>query len=95
MINKSVIKLEEEGFNNFHGREEIESVIKELFYHVTPVDLDEENHMYWQNDNATLVVEIESKENVESFQMWMEKCEADEFDTKRVQGKTIVRVWWD
>ncbi len=98
-MNPSEIKLRE--FNNCLGTERIKQELYSL--NLTPyfevVDLPQQLATYWENDPATLVIAI--KEGPTEAQVALALGQiavdfsADEFNWKAVDGKYIVRLWWD
>lgn len=103
---KSVIKTEEQGFNEMPARAEIEKLLAE---HLNErayrfVDVDKE---YWINANDTMVIEIDGNEvwrfgasrvldNMVGLATLVRKMKVDEFDTIPMRGeKMVIRFWWD
>ena len=94
----SEIKLEE--FNNCPGADRIK---KELYErNLDPldlVDLPQEIATYYENDSATLVIAI--KEGPTGLQVALALGQiavdyaADEFHWKIIDGRYVIRLWWD
>ena len=94
----SEIKLEE--FNNCPGADRIK---KELYErNLDPldlVDLPQEIATYYENDSATLVIAI--KEGPTGLQVALALGQiavdyaADEFHWKVIDGRHVIRLWWD
>lgn len=95
----SEIKLEE--FSNCPGA----SKIKHFLYthNLNPyfeiVDVDEERSYAYKNDRDTLVISIlpgptEAQVALALGSMAVE-CGADEYNWKAIDGKYVVRIWWD
>lgn len=94
----SEIKLEE--FNNCPGSDRIK---KELYERnlgsLDLVDLPQEIATYYENDSATLVIAI--KEDPTGLQVALALGQiavdyaADEFHWKVIDGRHVIRLWWD
>lgn len=95
----SEMKLEE--FNNCPGAERIKQELYSLSLnpYLELVDLPQQLTSYWENDPATLVIAVregptETQVALALGQIAVE-FSADEFNWKTVDGKYIVRLWWD
>lgn len=96
----SEIKLEE--FNNCPGQD-ILRPMSELQLRANRdyevVDLSSETYPYWQNDGATLVLAI-AKSGVDTrVALALGKIAVewsmDEFDWRLIDGRYVIRLWWD
>lgn len=92
MITQSSVQLDKNGFNGLPGKEAVLEAIKKSGVEINPVNLP--RFSFWDNNDATLVVEI-AKEDLEKLHIALRSVSADEFNSKVVNGKTIVRAWWD
>lgn len=105
---KAEMQLEGE-FNNMPGREKVEELLLHYLgqrgiseYKV--VDVPEKK--FWDNDNDTLVIEIDPNETwrfgekaVGQFAInlanLVRELNCDEFHTEKNGSKFIIRFWWD
>lgn len=95
----SEIRLEE--FNNCPGADRIRKELYErnLNSYLDFVDLPQEIASYYENDPATLVIAI--KEGPTGLQVALALGQiavdyaADEFHWKVIDGKYVIRLWWD
>lgn len=97
MIIKSTNKLKKP-FNGFPGilvlREDLTFLHEEVGLQAFTVDLDPKEERFWENNEATLVLEIQGFQ-LPYWKILARAWNADEFHTKSVENKTIVRMWWD
>lgn len=102
---ESEVRLEVGQMNNMPGRQKVEALLNGALGSDTwkAVDLE---RAYWQNDNATLVVEIDSlelwrlgennaTEALIAFGQFIRETRPEEIDSTVVRGKRIMRIWWD
>ena len=104
-ITKSTIKIDEQDFNSCPGREVIVREIAKagLDQYLTYVDINPEFAKYWENDEATLVAEVTFPENPTKKDMakaleigsLARDFGADEYINRVVNGRHIIRMWWD
>jgi hypothetical protein len=91
LIRKAELKTAEEGFNNLESRKEIEEAIGKNGLILDYVDLPFD---CWQNREDTIVFIIK-KGTPASFGEFVARVNVDEYNVKRVEGKEIIRLWWD
>jgi hypothetical protein len=96
-ISAADIKLDT--YNECPGAVEAARIIND--WHVgdwaTVTDCD---HQYWQNNDDTLVLKIEDKNNSGlmaglNFAKAIRALGPDEYDTMQVSAGTFIRMWWD
>lgn len=101
---KAEVKLEEGGFNNMPGKEQVLTMLELSGVEYSVVDLDAP--AYWENANDTLVIAFERLEvwrlgeaTSMAFAIWLakfiEQNGCDEFDTYTIGKRTAMRFWWD
>ncbi len=95
----SEIKLEE--FSNCPGANRIKQYL--YTHNLNPyfeiVDVDEERSYAYKNDRDTLVIFILSGPTEAQVALALGtmavELNADEYNWKAIEGKYIVRIWWD
>lgn len=95
----SEIKLEE--FNNCPGADRIKKELYErnLNLYLNIVDLPGETATYYENEADTLVIAV--KEGPTDMQVALALGQiavdyaADEFHWKVIDGRHVIRLWWD
>lgn len=98
VITPSKRKLEKEGFNDMQDKKWFDTWFEIKKLKLNYVDLDKEQHPYWQNDNATLVLLVKNIKDALLIGELAVESLADEFQTVHASfasGNEVVRLWWD
>lgn len=96
MLVDSELKIEE-NVNDNPDHKYIHEMFEGLNVKYVDVLRDDRDFSSWVNNDETIVVHLPETpfEKMLAFTEYVNGCHPNEFNTKVVDGKTIVRMWWD
>lgn len=97
-VTEAEVKLAKGYFNNMPGRHEVigmlDNYIGEKKYRIVDMNQD-----YWQNDEATLVIEMKRSDGdmgtTVGLARFIAEANPDEFHTESKAKSIVMRIWWD
>jgi hypothetical protein len=93
-------KLDQDGFNEMPGREQVINELTRLHI-LEQFEVADAKHKYWQNESDTLVLKYNTSAPSLVWSQGMDLAKAaarlgaDEIDYMHEDYELYVRIWWD